>query len=102
ATVHDAAIVILNAAGVHGVRHRDLNAGDRLRPALVHGGDLLGAFPPHPGAELKNPDHDGIVLFGNLHGVADVVHVAVGTDQYVGLSHLLLAFRTCGIAHYPG
>src|ERR1019366_4250920 len=101
AAVHDAAIVVLNAAGVHGVRHCNLDAGDGLRPALVHGGDLLGALLTHPGAELKDPDHDGVVLFGNLHGVADVVHVTVGTDQYVGLFPLLLDFRTCRIAHHP-
>jgi len=83
------------------MNHGDLYALHRLRAALVHGRDVLGALAAQPAGQLVDSHHHRLVLLADGNRVADVVAVAVGAQQYVHLFLLLLGFGTERILRDP-
>src|SRR5580765_3786417 len=97
----DDLVAILDTAGMDSMHHGDFHADDRLRAALVHGGNLLHAFALQPQAELIDSDRKRVVLFADFNRVADVVAVSVSAEQNIGLPDLLVALGAHGVPHDP-
>ena len=84
------------------MHHGDLDVAYGLRASFIHRRDLRCAFFLHPGTQLENADHHGVVLFGDLHRIADMVEVPVSTQQEIDFLDILLTVRAHGIPHDPG
>ena len=72
-------VAILNAAGVVGMHHGDLDISNFDRASFVHLDQILQAFFAQPAREFRDGHHRGLVPGTNLDRVADVIAVRRGS-----------------------
>src|SRR5947209_8143355 len=75
--------VIFNAAGMVGMDHGHINIPTLLRTTFIHRHDLFGALLVHPQAKLIDTNNFGIMLFGQRHGVTNVITMSMGAKHDV-------------------
>ena len=92
---------INESAAVTGVRHRDDEPGDLLRPALVHRRGVLDAFALKPVAQLVD-GHNGCARGAcTADEIFDVIGVPMRGENQVNLRRLLQSVWTRWIRRQP-
>src|SRR5664279_990074 len=100
ATVDDL-IAVLNAAGMDRMHHGDVDAGNGLGSALVHGRNPLDSLFLKPQAQLKDSYRYWIKLPANRDCIAYMIAMTVSAQQNVRFLDLFLALRTFRISRDP-
>src|SRR6185295_14443625 len=94
-------IALADAAGMHGVHHRDLDAVERQGPALVEAVDLLDPLEPEILGDLEIAGDVRLPLARQRHAVVKVIEVSVGKEQQVERLEILGRVRASGIGIDP-
>jgi len=84
------------------MHHGDFDIAHRLRTAFVHLRNLLSTLFAKPTRQLGNPNHHRVVLLDDLHGISNMIAMAMCAKQNIDLLHLLFRIRAHGIIHDPG